>query len=98
MSFAFIFTCGIRIFRVGTHTFDLWIGRIVAVDCSRAAEDQFFHARPRRFFQNNCCTPGIDLGAFVRLLYGFLHARHGREMKNKVHAFHGFPHEIAIEN
>src|SRR4029077_19373665 len=51
--FAFSFACGIRIFRIGRHTFDLWIGRIVSVDCSRAAEDQFFHTCPRRFFQNN---------------------------------------------
>src|SRR5205823_11789861 len=51
--FAFILACGIRIFRVGRHTFDLWTDRIVAVDCSRAAEDQLFHSCPRRLFQND---------------------------------------------
>src|SRR5882724_7302940 len=40
----------------------------------------------------------IDLGAFIRLLHRFLHTHHSREMKDKVHAFHSFSHEIAIEN
>ena len=98
MAFAFILACGIRTFRLGRHAFNCWNRWIVAVNCGRTAEDQLFRPRPRRLFQNNRCTPGIDLGAFIRLLHGFLHAHHSREMKDKIHAFHGFSDEIAIEN
>src|SRR5258708_21089217 len=93
--FGFILAFGIWTFRFGWHAFNFWNSWIVAVNCSRAAEDQLFHARPRRLFQNNRCAFSIDLGAFVRLLHGFLHAHHSREMKNKVHAFHNLSDEIA---
>src|SRR5207249_1765309 len=98
MLFPFVLACGVRTFRIERHAFDFWNGWIVTVNCSRAAEDQLFHSRPRRLFQNNRRPASIDLGAFIRFLHRFLHAHHSREMKDEVHAFHSFSHEITIEN
>src|SRR5262249_11833635 len=78
--FAFILACGIWTFRLGRHGFNSWNRRIVAVNCSRAAEDQLFCPRPRRLLQNNRCTPSVDLGVVIRLLHGSRHAYHGRQM------------------
>src|SRR5262249_26342924 len=98
VSFTFILACGIRTLRLGRLAFNFWHDWIVAVNCSRTAEDQLFHPSPRRLFQNNRCTPSIDLSAFIRILHGFLHAHQSREMKDEVHAFHSFSDEMAIEN
>src|SRR5205085_5235855 len=98
VSFTFILACGIRTLRLGRHALHFWHDWVVAVNCSRAAEDQLFHPGQCCLFQNNRCTPSIDLSAFIRILHGFLHAHHSREMKDKVHTFHGFSDKIAIEN
>ena len=98
MPFAFILACGIWTLRVGRDAFNFWNGWIVTVNRGRAAEDQLFHPRPRRLFQNNRRTKSIDLSAFIRLLNGFLHTHHGREMKDKIHTFHKLSDQIAIEN